>query len=59
MQFPSQGKILCDGSRITNMINVGFTEGRNLIVIRQAGVNYETEIPGKVNWCQIYLRSKI
>ena len=36
----------------------GFTDGRNSIVIRQIRVGYETEIPGKVNWCQINIRSK-
>ena len=40
------------------MIEAGFTEGRNLIVIGQVRVNDETEIPGKVNWCQTATRNK-
>ena len=40
------------------MIEAGFTEGRNLIVIGQVRVNYESEISGKVNWCQTDIRNK-
>ena len=39
--------------QVTNVIEPGFTEGRNLIVIRRVRVDYETDIPGKVNRCQI------
>ena len=34
---------------VTNVIEADFTEGRNLIVIGQVRVDYETEISGKVN----------
>ena len=37
---------------VTNVIEAGFTEARNLIVIGQVRVNYETKISGKVNWYQ-------
>ena len=30
------------------IIEAGFTENRNLNLVRYAGVDYETEIPGKV-----------
>ena len=43
---------------ITNVIEVGFNEGRNLIVIGQVRLDYETEIAGKVNWCQSITRSR-
>ena len=39
-------------------MRAGFTKGRNLIVIGEVRVDYETEIPGKVNWCQTHIRSK-
>ena len=40
------------------MIEAGFAEGRNMIVVRQIRVDYETKIPGKVNWCQTNISSK-
>ena len=40
------------------MVEASFTEGRDMIVIRQVSVDYETEIPGKVNWCQTNIRRK-
>ena len=45
-------------TKVTNAIETGFTEGRNLIVIGQVKADYETKIPGKVNWCQTNIRSK-
>ena len=45
-------------TEVMNVIEAGLTEGRNLIVIGQVRVDYETEIPGKVNWCQTDIRSK-
>ena len=45
-------------TKVTNVIETGFTECRNLIVIGQVRVDYETEISGKVNWCQTNIRSK-
>ena len=50
--------LFCDGGHATKVIEAGFTEGRNLIVIGQVRVDYETEIPGKVNWHQTNIRSK-
>ena len=41
-------------TRVTNVIEAGFTEGRNLTVISQIRVDYETEIPGEVNWYQTF-----
>ena len=32
---------------VTNVREAGFTEGRNLIVIEQMRINYETEIMAK------------
>ena len=51
-----QIKIRPYATQVTNVIEAGFTEGGNLIVIGQ--VNYETEISGKVNWYQTNIRSK-
>ena len=53
-----QIKIKPCATMVTNVIAAGFTEGRNLIVIKQVRIDYETEIPGKVNWCQTNTRSK-
>ena len=53
-----QIKIRSYATEVTNVIKAGFTEGRNLIVIGQVRVNYETEISGKVNWCQTNIKSK-
>ena len=46
-----QIKIRLYATEITNVIEASFTESRNLIVIGQIRVDYETAIPGKVNWC--------
>ena len=40
------------------MIEAGFTQGRNLIMIGQVRVDYETELRGKVNSFQTDIRSK-
>ena len=56
MQF--QIKIRLYATEVTNVIEAGFTEGRNLIAVRQIRIDYETEIPGKVNWCQTNIRNK-
>ena len=53
MQFPRPY-----ATEVRNVIEAGSTEGRNFIAIRQIGADYETEIPGKVNWCQINIRSE-
>ena len=45
-------------TEVTNVTEAGFTEGRNLIVIEQVETDYETEIAGKMNWCQTNIRSK-
>ena len=45
-------------TEVTNVTEAGFTKNRNLIVIGQVRVDYETEILGKVNWCQNNIRSK-
>ena len=52
-----QIKIRSYATDVTNVVEAGFTEGRNPIVIRQVKVGYETEIPGKVHWCQTDIRS--
>ena len=52
-----QIKIRPYATEVTNVIEAGFTEGRNLIVIGQTRVVYETEIHGKVNWYQTNIRS--
>ena len=51
-----QIKIRPYSTKVTNVIEAGFTEGRNLIVIRQIRVNYETKLPDYVNWCQTNIR---
>ena len=43
---------------LPNVIEVGFTEGRYLILLGQDRVDYETESPSKVNWCQTNTRRK-
>ena len=42
MQFPNQ--IIPHATEVTNVIEAGFTEDINLIVIGQVRVNNETEI---------------
>ena len=53
-----QIKIWPYATGVMNVIEADFTEGRNLIMIGQVRVNYETEISGKVNRCQTNIRSK-
>lgn len=53
-----QIKIRSYATEVTNVIKAGFTEGRNLVVIGQVRVNDETEISGKLNWCETNIRSK-
>ena len=53
-----QIKIRPYATEVTNVIEAGFTEGRNLIVIGQVRVNDEAEISGKVNCCETNIRSK-
>ena len=43
---------------VTNLIEASFTEGINRTAIGQGKVDYETDIPGKVNRCQTNIRTK-
>ena len=45
-------------TEVTDVREAGFTQGRNLIVIGQLGVDYETKIIDKVNCSQTNIRSK-
>ena len=56
MQFPNN--IRSYATHVTNVIEAGFTEGRNMIVLGQVRVDYEIEMSGKVNWCKTNIRSK-
>ena len=67
-QAAKNGRSLCSHYRETTLLSIpGKVFNRVLRNrlkeavdphIRQIGVNYETEIRGKVNWCQAHIRSK-
>ena len=52
-----QIKMRSYATEVANVIEAGFTEGKNLVVIGQIRVYYETEIRGKVNRCETNIRS--